>query len=139
MNNYSDKELLTMPFNKNMSDDELENYILKAKNIHCILSALIESDKRKSKRIKQIEHQLYLLEEKAIKKPGRKKKAFYHCGKELTDKDLVDLIDEGYYRSISQMEKELGASKNQLRNRINKERKRQQLEKASRKRKMNHG
>ena len=62
------------------------------------------------------------------KQNGRKRKAFY-MGKGLIDDDyLIYLIDSGLY-TFKQLEQELGAGKNQLRNRFNRAKKK--LEKDS--------
>lgn len=47
---------------------------------------------------------------------GRKPKEFYLGKNLLTDEELIYLIDREYY-TFSQLEKEVGAGKNQLRNR----------------------
>lgn len=82
--------------------------------------------------IKELTKHVTRLEKNALQKPGRKKQAFtcpaFGYDHELTDEDLCDLVDEGYYDSIGKMERELGAHKNQLRNRINKARERRRME-----------
>lgn len=56
------------------------------------------------------------------KQSGRKRKKFY-MGKGLIDDDyLIYLIDSGLY-TFKQLEQELGAGKNQLRNRYNRAKK----------------
>lgn len=49
----------------------------------------------------------------------------------MTDKELVYLIDYEYYDSIGKLEREVGAGKNQLRNRYNKAKKRQKIERGA--------
>ncbi len=49
----------------------------------------------------------------------------------MTDKELVYLIDYEYYDSIGKLEREVGAGKNQLRNRYNKAKKRQKKERGA--------
>ncbi|MCH5261959.1 MAG: hypothetical protein J1F42_03520 [Lachnospiraceae bacterium] len=51
------------------------------------------------------------------KKCGRKAEEFFVNGKTLDDDYLMYLIDGGYYK-IRELEKEVGANKNQLRRRI---------------------
>ena len=68
------------------------------------------------------------LEQKTLQKPGRKRRDFYVNDKLLDDDYLMYFIDYGYYDSISKMEKDLGAGKNQLRNRYNKAKEKKQLE-----------
>ena len=58
------------------------------------------------------------LEEKAAKKAGRKRQTFYLDGAELTDEDLVYYIKYDYF-TIPELERLVGAKKNQLRNRYN--------------------
>jgi hypothetical protein len=62
-------------------------------------------------------------------KCGRKRQQFTFCNRELDDDELLRLID-GEYISISQLEKEVGASKNQLRRRY--ERAKEKQERAER-------
>lgn len=49
---------------------------------------------------------------------GRKRQIFYLDGKELTDEDIVYYVRYDYY-TISELERLVGAKKNQLRNRYN--------------------
>ena len=68
------------------------------------------------------------LEKKTLQKPGRPRWEFYVNDKLLDDDYLMYLIDYGYYDSISALEKDVGAGKNQLRNRYNKVKEKQRLE-----------
>lgn len=97
--------------------------------------SLIESNFRKDKAIAELTQtvveltkRISYLEKKTLQKPGRKRKPVLYLGKELTDELLMKLIDEGYYDSISKMEKDLNAGKNQLRNRYTKAKKKLRLE-----------
>ena len=54
---------------------------------------------------------------KPVEKSGRKRQTFFIDGKELDDDYLIYLIDYEYYDSIRQLERFVGAKKNQLRNR----------------------
>lgn len=151
MENYNNLPFHQMPISSRLTDEQLSEAMRNNKSgIHFNISALIEADRRKNERIKELEKEnedmkneireikkdferrLSRLEKKALQKPGRKKQSFsapaFGFDHELTDADLCRLIDEGYYDSIGKMERELGASKNQLRNRINKERERKRLE-----------
>lgn len=121
---------------KYYSEQELQN-CLKGEHItvKAVLS-LIESNFEKDKAIAELTQsvsdltkRIATLEQKTLEKPGRRRQKFYHNGKLLDDDYLIYLIDYGYYDSISKMEKDLGASKNQLRNRYNKAKKKQQHEK----------
>lgn len=133
MENYQDKPLLSMPFPKgtsyqSMTDEELTDVLQNMKNYNVLIPALIEMLFRRNKEISELNRRLRILEEKEIKKPGRKKQIFYHNGKELTDEELVYLVDYEYYDSIRKLEREVGAGKNQLRNRYNKAKRREKIE-----------
>ena len=80
-----------------------------------------------SKNIEELEKRIAFLEEKTLKKAGRKKQTFYFNFQELTDDYLVYLIDNDYI-TISKLEKDVNAKKNVLRNRYNKAKKKKQLE-----------
>lgn len=97
--------------------------------------SLIESNFEKDKAIKeltqtvsQLTKRIAYLEQKTLQKPGRPRREFYVNGQELTDEYLMQLIDEGYYDSISRLEKDVRAGKNQLRNRYNKAKEKLRLE-----------
>lgn len=101
---------------------------------NAILS-LIESHFEKDKAITELTQtvaeltkRIAYLEKKALQKPGRPRREFWVNGKELDDDYLMYLIDYGYYDSISKLEKDVGAGKNQLRNRYNKAKEKLQLE-----------
>ena len=120
---------------KYYSEQELQ-YCLKGEHItvKAVLS-LIESNFEKDKAITKrtqtvadLTKRIANLEKKALQKPGRPRREFYVNDKLLDDDYLMYLIDYGYYDSISKMEKDLGAGKNQLRNRYNKAKEKQQLE-----------
>ena len=131
MDNYESRPLLRMPFPKKlekMTDEELSKLLAGAFNYNVLIPALIEANTRKDRAIAELTKRVVFLEEKAIKKAGRPKTCFYVNGQELTDDYLMYLID-GYYFSISKLEKEVGAGKNQLRNRYNKAKKKQKLTK----------
>ena len=64
----------------------------------------------------QIEQLKFNSHSESKKQSGRKREALYIRGTVLDDNYLIYLIDEGYYK-IPQLEKELGAHKNQIRNR----------------------
>lgn len=132
MDNYENRQLLPMPFPKplkEMTDEELTKLLTGKFNYNVLIPALIEANLRKDKQIAELTKRIVFLEEKTLKKAGRKRQTFYLNGTELTDEELVYLIDYEYYDSISKLEKDVGAGKNQLRNRYNKAKKKQQLEK----------
>lgn len=125
----------TTQSHKYYSEQELLN-CLKGEHItvKAVLS-LIESNFEKDKTIAELRQtvseltkRISYLEQKTLQKPGRKRREFYVDGRELTDEYLMQLIDEGYYDSISKLEKSIGAGKNQLRNRYNKAKEKLRLE-----------
>ncbi len=132
MDNYESRQLLPMPFPKpltEMTDKELTELLTGKFNYNILIPGLIEANLRKDKQIAELTKRIAFLEEKTLKKAGRKRQTFYLNGTELTDEELVYLIDYEYYDSIGKLEKHVGAGKNQLRNRYNKAKKKQKLEK----------
>ena len=71
---------------------------------------------------------LSVLEEKAAKKVGRKRQRFYFNEQALTDDDIVYYVDNGFM-TIPELEKDVGAKKNQIRNRYNRRKKQLAIEK----------
>lgn len=119
---------------KNMSNEELERIIKIPVYRPDTIPALKQSHLRMiqiisdlTKTVANLEKRVAFLEEKTLKKAGRKKKTFNFDGKELTDDYLVYLIDYDL-ATIGKLEKIVGAGKNVLRNRYNKAKKKQQLE-----------
>ena len=126
MDNYESRQLLPMPFPrplKEMTDEELTKLLTGKFNYNVLIPGLIEATLRKDKQITELTKRIAYLEQKALQKPGRKRREFYIDGQELTDEYLMELIDRGNYDSISKLEKAIGAGKNQLRNRYNKAKK----------------
>ena len=121
------------PINQ-LTDPELAELLRKTKNRDTALLALREANFRKDNILLELvtanadlQKRVAFLEEKTLKKAGRKKKVFNFNGKELTDEYIVFLIDYDYI-TISKLEKDVNAGKNVLRNRYNKAKKKQQLE-----------
>ena len=113
---------------KDMTDEELNQFIKKQINYNMIIPALIESNERKDKKIADLLRRIEFLEAKALKKSGRKRQTFYLDFRELTDEYLEYLVDKDYM-TISEIEKQVGAGKNQLRNRYNKRKRQKKLQK----------
>lgn len=131
MDNYESRSLLPLPFPKplkEMTDEELTKLLTGKFNYNVLIPGLIEANLRKDKQIAELTKRIAYLEKKTLQKPGRKRREFGFEGRELTDEYLMELIDEGYFDSISKLEKELGAGKNQLRNRYNKAKEKLRLE-----------
>lgn len=121
MESYKSKNLIPMPepkpYNK-MTDKELQTLLTTNKNYNVLIPALIEITIRKDMEILSLKKRISALETKELKKPGRKRTTYYLNGKELTDDDLIYYIDYDYF-TISELEREVGAPKNSLRNRYN--------------------
>ena len=131
MNTYESRELLLMPFPKKlkeMTDEELTKLLAGAHNYNVLIPALIEANTRKDRAIAELTKRVAFLEDKARKKAGRPRRCFNLNGKELTDDMLLYYIDYDFF-TIRELEKEVGAGKNQLRNRYNKAKRKQKLQK----------
>jgi len=121
MESYQDRKLLRMPTPipyYDMTDKELQQLLATAINYNQLIPALIEANRRKDEHIHALSKRITALEEKAAKKAGRKRQIFYLDGKELTDEDIVYYVRYDYY-TIPELERLVGAKKNQLRNRYN--------------------
>ncbi len=131
MDTYESRELLPMPFPKKlekMTDEELTKLLAMDINYNVLIPALIEANTRKDRAIAELTKRVAFLEDKARKKAGRPRRCFYLNGIELTDEELMYQIDYNYF-TIRELEKEVGAGKNQLRNRYNKAKKKEKLKK----------
>ena len=113
---------------KDMSDKELQQKRTIETNPRTLLHILIELNTRQTKQISALTNRIALLEEKALKKAGRKRVPIYLDGRELTDDDILYYIDEDYF-TIVQLERVTGAHKNQIRNRYNRAKKKQRITK----------
>lgn len=121
---------------KYYSEQELQSCLkgehMTVKAVLCLIESHFEKDKKiaaLTQSVADLTKRITALEQKTLQKPGRPRREFYVNDKLLDDDYLVYLIDYGYYDNISKMEKDLRAGKNQLRNRYNKSKKKQQLEK----------
>ena len=131
MDTYESRELLPMPFLKKlekMTDEELTKLLAMDINYNVLIPALIEANTRKDHAIAELTKRVAFLEDKALKKAGHPKTRFYVNGEELTDDKLIYFIDYDFF-TIRELEKEVGAGKNQLRNRYNKAKKKEKLKK----------
>ena len=131
MENYKSKDLISMPepkpYNK-MTDKELQNLLKTNINYNVLIPVLIEITLRKDMEILSLKKRISALKTKELKKPGRKRTTYYLNGKELTDDDLIYYIDYDYF-TISELEHEVGAPKNSLRNRYNRAKRLANIEK----------
>ena len=131
MGNYEDMKILPMPYPKpleKMTEEELSKFLTMEFNHSMLIKALIEANTRKDRAIADLTKRVAFLEDKALKKAGRPRRCFYLNGNELTDDMLIYYIDSDFF-TIRELEKEVGAGKNQLRNRYNKAKKKEKLKK----------
>lgn len=123
--NYTNKGAFVTPnIFEGLSDKELFEILKESQKAGAIAFMLKEIVIRQQTMIIDMKNRIAMLEEKTIKAKGRKKTEFYLNGRLLTDDEIIRLIDGEYFDSIGKLEKEVGAGKNQLRNRYNKEKRR---------------
>ena len=115
---------------KDMPDKELQQKLTTETNPRTQLQILIELNTRQARQIAALTNRIALLEDKALKKAGRKRVTLYLDGKELTDDDILYYIDGDYF-TIAQLERVTGAHKNQIRNRYNRAKKKQRIAKGN--------
>ena len=113
---------------KNMSDKELQQKLTIETNPQTQLRILIELNTRQARQITALTNRIAILEDKALKKAGRKRVPIYLDGSELTDDDILYYIDEDYY-TIVELERVTKAPKNLIRNRYNRAKKKQRIAK----------
>ena len=113
---------------KNMSDKELQQKLTIETNPQTQLRILIELNTRQARQITALTNRIAILEDKALKKAGRKRVPIYLDGRELTDDDILYYIDEDYY-TIVELERVTKAPKNLIRNRYNRAKKKQLITK----------
>lgn len=113
---------------KNMSDKELQQKLTIETNPQTQLRILIELNTRQARQITALTNRIAILEDKTLKKAGRKRVPIYLDGRELTDDDILYYIDEDYY-TIVELERVTKAPKNLIRNRYNRAKKKQRIAK----------
>ena len=113
---------------KNMSEKELQQKLTIETNPQTQLRILIELNTRQARQITALTNRIAILEDKALKKAGRKRVPIYLDGRELTDDDILYYIDEDYY-TIVELERVTKAPKNLIRNRYNRAKKKQRIAK----------
>lgn len=113
---------------KNMSDKELQQKLTIETNPQTQLRILIELNTRQARQITALTNRIAILEDKALKKAGRKRVPIYLDGRKLTDDDILYYIDEDYY-TIVELERVTKAPKNLIRNRYNRAKKKQRIAK----------
>lgn len=137
MESYQKENISTLQHEdhyKSMTNEELKQIIKIPVYRPDTIPALKESHLRMiqiisdlTKTVTNLEKRVAFLEDKTLKKAGRKRQVYNIDGKELTDEYLMYLIDYDL-ATIGKLEKIVGAGKNVLRNRYNKAKKNQQLE-----------
>ena len=131
MNCYQDNNNIAATsgnLRKNMSDKELQQKLTIETNPQTQLRILIELNTRQARQITALTNRIAILEDKALKKAGRKRVPIYLDGRELTDDDILYYIDEDYY-TIVELERVTKAPKNLIRNRYNRAKKKQRIAK----------
>ena len=101
-----------------MPDKELQQKLTTETNTRTQLQILIELNTRQAKQITALTNRIALLEDKALKKSGRKRVPIFLDGRELTDDDILYYIDEDYF-TIVVLERVTKAPKNLIRNGYN--------------------
>ncbi|MBR2949953.1 MAG: hypothetical protein IKC46_08830 [Lachnospiraceae bacterium] len=111
-----------------MTDQELTELLTKSKTSSDLIPGLIEYVFRLNREIKALKDQMERQQTKPAKKSGRAKQDFYVDGILLTDEEIAYYV-EGDYFTITQLERLVGAKKNQLRNRYKRYKEKQKLTK----------
>lgn len=110
-----------------MADKELFQIMKESQKASSIVFMLKEITLRQQKIIADMKNRIAVLENKTLKAKGRKKQEFFLNEMILSDDEIVRLIDGEYFTNIRELEKKVGAGKNQLRNRYNREKKRLEM------------
>ena len=128
MDSYPNRPLPVRPRPKpiaDMTDQELTELLTKSRSYGDLIPGLIEYVFRQDREIKALKSQLEQQQTKPAKKSGRAKEDFYFNGKLLTDADIAYYV-EGDFLTITKLERDVGAKKNQLRNRYKRYKEKQQ-------------
>ena len=128
MDSYPNRPLPVRPRPKpiaDMTDQELTELLTKSRSYSDLIPGLIEYVFRQDREIKALRSQLERQQAKPNKKSGRAKEDFYFNGKLLTDADIAYYV-EGDFLTITKLERDVGAKKNQLRNRYKRYKEKQQ-------------
>lgn len=110
--NFSDKELFAILENNVVPNAPVQTLTELIRRLYSV----IEEQQKEIELLKSVSPTT------SSKKSGRKREPFYVGKAKLDDDFLIYLIDNGYY-TFKQLEKEMNASKNQLRNRYNRAKK----------------
>ena len=113
-----------------MTEQELTELLTTSRIYGDLIPGLIEYVFRQNREIKALKSQLERQQTKAAKKSGRAKTDFYVDGLLLTDENIAYYV-EGDYFTIAELERFVGAKKNQLRNRYKRYKEKQRLKEES--------
>jgi len=119
MDSYPPRPLPVRPRPKpiaDMTEQELTELLTKSRSYGDLIPGLIEYVFRQDREIKALKDQLGRQQTKPAKKFGRAKTDYYVDGILLTDEYIAHYV-EGNYFTITELERLVGAKKNQLRNR----------------------
>ena len=137
MDSYPNRPLPVRPRPKpiaDMTEQELTELLSKSRCYSDLIPGLIEYVFRQDREIKALKSQLEHKQTKPAKKSGRAKADFYVDGILLTDEYIAHYVEGDYY-TITELERLVGAKKNQLRNRYKRYKEKQKLKKEA----SNHG
>ena len=137
MDSYQNRPLPVRPRPKpiaDMTEQELTELLTKSRCYSDLIPGLIEYVFRQDREIKALKSQLEHQKTKPAKKSGRAKADFYVDGILLTDEYIAHYVEGDYY-TITELERLVGAKKNQLRNRYKRYKEKQKLKKEA----SNHG
>ena len=129
MDSYPPRPLPVRPRPKpiaDMTDLELTELLTKSRCYSDLIPGLIEYVFRQDREIKALKSQLEHKQTKPAKKSGRAKADFYVDGILLTDEYIAHYVEGDYY-TITELERLVGAKKNQLRNRYKRYKEKQKL------------
>ena len=113
-----------------MTEQELTELLTTSRIYGDLIPGLIEYVFRQNREIKALKSQLERQQTKAAKKSSRAKTDFYVDGLLLTDENIAYYV-EGDYFTIAELERFVGAKKNQLRNRYKRYKEKQRLKEES--------
>ena len=131
MDSYPHRPLPVRPRPKpiaDMTEQELTELLTTSRSYGDLIPGLIEYVFRQNREIKALKSQLQRQQTKATKKSGRAKTDFYVDGILLTDEYIAHYVEGDYY-TITELERLVGAKKNQLRNRYKRYKEKQKLKK----------
>ena len=131
MDSYPPRPLPVRPRPKpiaDMTEQELTELLTNSRCYSDLIPGLIEYVFRQDREIKALKSQLEHKQTKPAKKSGRAKTDFYVDVILLTDENIAYYVEDNYF-TITELERLVGAKKNQLRNRYKRYKEKQKLKK----------